>query len=233
MNRVQLVLLALKPKVKAFGFNQKELKGIAAKIADNIKLDEEASEEEVSAEIDSQIDAILPFLQLGQSQANRVIDAWKKSHTTETDDDDDDDDDDSKSQPGSSKSKKNKKENDATPEWAKSMLDTVKALTDEVTALKAEKSTSSRKAKLEALLKDTGAFGERTIKSFGRMKFENDDEFDEFYSEVEEDLKKLNQERADAGLSSLGAIPGAQQQKPRKEEVLTDEEIKALASGSL
>lgn len=232
MNRVQLVLLALKPKVKALGFNQKELKGIAAKIADNIKLDEEASEEEVSAEIDSQIDAILPFLQLGQSQANRVIDAWKKSHTTETDDDDDDDDD-SSSQTGSSKSKKNKKENDATPEWAKSMLDTVKALTDEVTALKAEKSTSSRRARLETLLKDTGAFGERTIKSFGRMKFENDDEFDEFYSEVEEDLKKLNQERADAGLSSLGAIPGVQKKSAQKEEVLTDDEIKALASGSL
>ena len=232
MNRVQLVLLALKPKVKALGFNQKELKGIAAKIADNIKLDEEASEEEVSAEIDSQIDAILPFLQLGQSQANRVIDAWKKSHTTETDDDDDDDDD-SSSQPGSNKSKKNKKENDATPEWAKSMLDTVKALTDEVTALKAEKSTSSRRARLETLLKDTGTFGERTIKSFGRMKFENDDEFDEFYSEVEEDLKKLNQERADAGLSSLGAIPGVQKKSAPKEEVLTDEEIKALAAGNL
>lgn len=227
MNRVQLVLLALKPKVKALGFNQKELKGIAAKIADNIQLEEEASEEEVSAEIDSQIEAILPFLQLGQSQANRVIDAWKKSHPTETDDDDDDD---PESQPGSKKSAKTKKE-DTTPEWAKSMLDTVKALTDEVTALKAEKSTTTRLAKLEGLLKDTGAFGERTIKSFKRMKFENEDEFDEFYSEVEADLKKLNQERADAGLSRLGAIPGAQQQKPQKEEVLTDDEIKALASG--
>lgn len=233
MNRVQLVLLALKPKVKALGFNQRELKGIAAKIADNIKLDEDASEEDVNAEIDSQIDAILPFLQLGQSQANRVIDAWKKSHTTETDDDDDDDDDESKSQPGSNKSKKNKKENDATPEWAKSMLETVKTLTDEVTALKAEKSTSSRRARLEALLKGTGTFGERTIKSFGRMKFENDAEFDEFYSEVEEDLKKLNQERADAGLSSLGVIPGVQKQQSKKDEVLTDDEIKALAAGTL
>ena len=46
MNRVQLVLLALKPKVRAFGFNQKELKGIAARIADNLQSDEEASEEE-------------------------------------------------------------------------------------------------------------------------------------------------------------------------------------------
>lgn len=227
MNREQLVLLALKPKVKALGFNQKELKGIAARIAGNIQLDEEASEEEVSAEIESQIEAILPFLQLGQSQANRVIDAWKKSHPTETDDEDDDDE----GQSGSNKSAKNKKGNDATPEWAKSMLETVQALTNEVTALKAEKSTTSRRARLETLLKDTGAFGERTIKSFGRMKFEDDDEFDEFYSEVEADLKKLNQERADAGLASLGAIPGAQQQKPPKEEVLTDDEIKALAGG--
>lgn len=229
MNREQLVLLALKPKVKALGFNQKELKGIAARIAGNIQLEEDASEEEVSAEIDSQIEAVLPYLQLGQSQANRVIDAWKKSNQRTDDDDADDDADD---QPGQRKSAKNKNGNDATPEWAKSMLDTVKALTDEVTALKAEKSTSSRRARLEALLKDTGTFGERTIKSFGRMKFENDDEFDEFYSEVEADLKKLNQERADAGLSSLGAIPGVQKKSAPKEEVLTDEEIKALAGGS-
>lgn len=228
MNRVQLVLLALKPKVRAFGFNQKELKGIAARIADNLQSDEEASEEDVKAEIDSQIEAVLPYLQLGQTQANRVIDSWKKSHSTETDDDNDDDDDDSQS---GSKSKKNKKENDATPEWAKSMLETVQALTNEVTALKAEKSTSSRRSKLESLLKGTGTFGDRTLKSFAKMKFEDDDEFEEFYSEVEEDLKKLNQERADAGLESLGAIPGVQKPKPEKEEVLTDDEIKALASG--
>lgn len=227
MNREQLVLLALKPKVKALGFNQKELKGIAARIAGNIQLDEEASEEEVSAEIDSQIEAILPFLQLGQSQANRVIDAWKKSHPIETEDEEEEE-----GQPGSNKSAKNSKNgNEATPDWAKSMLETVQTLTKEVTALKAEKSTASRRSRLETLLKDTGAFGERTIKSFGRMKFEDDDEFEDFYAEVEDDLKKLNQERADAGLASLGAIPGAQQQKPQKEEVLTDDEIKALAGG--
>lgn len=36
MDRKQKVLLMLKPKVKAFGFNKKELQGIAAKIADNL-----------------------------------------------------------------------------------------------------------------------------------------------------------------------------------------------------
>ena len=228
MNREQLVLLALKPKVKALGFNQKELKGIAARIAGNIKLDEDASEEEVNAEIDTQIEAILPFLQLGQSQANRVIDAWKKSNQKEPDDDDD-----SGGQTGSSKSTKNKNDNDATPEWAKAMMSTIEGLTAKVGALEAEKSTSSRRARLETLLKDTGAFGERTLKSFGRMKFENDDEFEDFYSEVEDDLKKLNQERADVGLSSLGNIPGVQKKSAPKEEVLTDDEIKALAAGTL
>ena len=43
-----MVLLMLKPKVKAFGFNQKELKGIAAKIADNLTSTEEASDEDVN-----------------------------------------------------------------------------------------------------------------------------------------------------------------------------------------
>ena len=63
------------------------------------------------------------------------------------------------------------------------------------------------------------------------MKFENDEEFEEFYSEVEEDLKSYNQERADAGLSSLGNPPGAGSKKQEEHEVLTDEEVIAMAKG--
>ena len=43
MNRRQQVLLMLKPKVKAFGFNRKELQGIAAHIADNLEAKDDAS----------------------------------------------------------------------------------------------------------------------------------------------------------------------------------------------
>ena len=109
------------------------------------------------------------------------------------------------------------------------MLDTVNALKDEVTTLKGEKITTSRKSKLEAILKDAGAFGTRTLKSFSKMNFENDEEFDEFISEVEEDLKTYNQERADAGLSTMGTPPAAGGGKPKEDEVLTDAEIEALA----
>ena len=45
MDRKQKVLLMLKPKVKAFGFNRKELQGIAVKIADNLTSADDAYSE--------------------------------------------------------------------------------------------------------------------------------------------------------------------------------------------
>ena len=234
MNRQQQVLVRLKLKAKALGFNVKELKGIAAKIADNLELADDASEEDANAEIDKAIDAVLPYLSFGQSQANRLLDEWKKNHPDPDDDADDDDDDDTSGQKqqrqtGSKKNPQNKgKNDDDAPEWAKGMVKTIETLTGKITALEGEKKISEQKAKLEAVLKDTGAFGTRTLKSFSKMKFENDDEFDEFISEVEADLKAYNQERANAGLSTLGNPPGAGGVK-QKEEPLSDAEIDALA----
>lgn len=233
MDRKQQVLLRLKPKVKAFGFNKKELMSVAAKIADNLTSTDDASDEDVNAEIDTAIDAVLPYLQVSQSFANRVIEEnRKKNDDDETDDDDDDESSNSTNrQPGlNKKNSQNKGKNDA-PDWAKSMMQTIEALTGKISALEGEKLTASRKSKLEALLKDAGTFGTRTLKSFNKMKFENDEEFEEFYSEVEEDLKSYNQERADAGLSSLGNPPGAGSKKQEKNEVLTDEEVIAIAKG--
>lgn len=238
MERKQQVFVKLRLKAKALGFNSRELKGIAAKIADNLTSADDASDEDVNAEIDKEIEAALRYLPFGQSQANRLLDEWKKNHP-ETDDDgnDDGDNDDGSSnnqrrQAGSNtKNPKNRGKNDDAPEWAKGLVQTVQTLNDEIAALKGEKVTTTRKEKLESLLKDAGTFGTRTLKSFNKMKFENDEEFEEFYSEVEEDLKSYNQERADAGLSSLGNPPGAGSKKQEKNEVLTDEEVIAMAKG--
>ncbi|MCE8828320.1 hypothetical protein ACIXN4_10125 [Bacteroides fragilis] len=235
MDRKQQVFLKLKPKTKALGFSSKELKGIAAQIADNLTSAEEASDEDVNAEIDKEIEAALRYLPFGQSQANRLLDEWKKNHPESYDDDDDVDDETlgrQARQTGSNKKnpKNNGKDEDA-PEWAKGLVQTVQTLNDEIAALKGEKVTTTRRGKLESLLKDAGTFGTRTLKSFNKMKFENDEEFEEFYSEVEEDLKSYNQERADAGLSSLGNPPGAGSKKQEKNEVLTDEEVIAIAKG--
>ena len=237
MDRKQQVFVKLKLKAKALGFNSKELKGIAAKIADNLTSADDASDEDVDAEIDKEIESALRYLPFGQSQANRLLDEWKKNHP-ETDDDDNDGDDDygasdnQRRQAGSNtKNPKNKGKNDDAPEWAKGLVQTVQTLNDEISALKGEKVATTRRGKLESLLKDSGTFGTRTLKSFNKMKFENDEEFEEFYSEVEEDLKSYNQERADAGLSSLGNPPGAGSKKQEKNELLTDEEVIAIAKG--
>lgn len=228
--RKQIVMSLLKPKVKAFGFNRKELEGIAERISDNLTSEEDASEEDVKAEIETAIKNILPYLEFGQSFANRVI----NDHRNGNEDDDDNDDDDaqvrSKPSKSSSKSPKPKEEkSDDTPAWAKSLIQSNEDLKKEIANIKGEKVTDLRKSKLEALLKDSGTFGSRTLKSFAKMKFEDDEDFEEFYSEVEADLKSFNQERANAGLGKMSPpSSGNSKQKEQKDE-LSDDEIKAIA----
>ena len=231
MNRQQQVFVRLKLKAKALGFNARELKGIAAKIADNLKSAEDASEEDVNAEIDEQIEAVLPYLTFGQSQANRLLDEWKKKHPeAELDDELDDNIPDDTPKPASNKknSKNKGNEQDEEPAWFKSFREQQEA---RFAALEGEKVSNLRKAKLEALLKDTGTFGSRTLKSFSKMSFESDDDFEEFYSDVEEDLKNYNQERADAGLATLSSPPAAGSKGSGKQDkVLTDKEIEDLVN---
>ncbi|MBQ5839913.1 MAG: hypothetical protein IIW42_07845 [Bacteroidaceae bacterium] len=223
MNKELLVLNALKPKVKAFGFNKNELKGVAAKIANNLELDENATEDDINEAIDNAIDTVLPYLELGQKQASRVINDYKKRAEKPLEDEDEEEEEEPKPQ------KKAKAEkNEDVPAWAQAMLKTMEALSGEVSTMKGEKLTNSRKSRLDELLKDTGSYGQRTLKNFAKMKFENDDEFEEFFDEVEADLKVYNQERANDGLSKLGKTPlvgGG-----NKEEVLSDDEVKALAN---
>mgnify|MGYP007060784971 CR=1 FL=1 len=232
MNRKQQVFVRLKPKMKAFGFNKKELMSVAAKIADNLTSEEDASEEDVNAEIDEQIDAVLPYLQVSQSFANRVIEENRKKNDDDNELDNDNDDD--PSNPNNRQSSSNKKnpkdeeKKDDAPDWAKGMMQTIETLTGKISALEGEKTTTTRKAKLEAILKDSGTFGTRTLKSFSKMSFENDDEFDDFLSEVQEDLKAYNQERADAGL--VVTPPAAGGGKPKENEPFSDNEIDEMAS---
>lgn len=222
----QTVLTMLKPKVKAFGFSKKVLKSIAAEIAGKLDIEEDASDEDVNAKINEAIEAVLPFMPFIQSQANSQFDEWKNAQTP-----DDEEEDDSKSKSNKS-TKSEEKKSEEIPAWAQALIDSNKTLSERLTALQGEKLTDTRRARLEKLLKDTGTFGTRTLKSFGKMKFESDDDFDEFFSEVEEDLKSFNQERANAGLEKLGMPAGGVNTKKKDEskpEVLPEDEIKAIA----
>lgn len=225
--KTKLVFNVLKLKSKALGFNKDELEGIAADVANNFELDEEASDEDVNAEIEKQIDAVLPFLKIAQKSAQRTIQNFKDSQDLDDDEVDDDDDDPAGSKKPIRKLKKEKEEQ--VPAWAQALITQNKALQTEILGLKSERENDDRRSKLKALLKDKGTFGKTVLKNFDKMKFENESEFDDFYDGVVEDLAAIDQERANEGLGKLGA-PAAHR-KPKKEEVevIKDDEIDELA----
>lgn len=208
------IFLKLKTKAASFGFNKDELQGIAATIADNLD-----SEKATDEDIDAQIEAVIPFLKAGQQHADRLVSASAK--TVKTTDDDDDD-------VSSATAKKTNEKNDGEPEWFRKYREQQDA---RLAMLEAEKTTSGRRAKLEALLKDSGKFGERTLKNFTRMKFDKDDDFDEFISDVESDLEALKQDEGNEAVNSVTKPPGGSDGKPKKEKPLTDDEIKDIVAG--
>jgi len=240
------VLEALKTSkdIKALGFSRRELKGVAAKIADKLdsEIKEDASDEEVQEIVDEAIDAALPFLQFSQTVLDSRVQAYKNAHPLREDDDDEDDDED---EPGSRKNRKSRvsknkdedKEGDDNSPFAKALkqvMDKLDGMQSEITELKSGKTIEGRKNKLEKLLKGTGKFGERTLKAFNRMSFEDDDEFEDFYDEVEADLEAENQERANRGLERLGApdatAGAANNRSPKNDnEMMSDDEVKELA----
>lgn len=230
MDKKQLILKDLKTKAKAFGFTRKELESVAADLANNLELEEEATEEDVNAAVAKVVDAVLPILKLSQSAAGRAIQSYMEAHPVEdANDDDESDDDEPTPAPASKKaSKKGDKEKtnaDETPEWAKRLFERLDKI--EGNALE-----DKRQSKLKKLVENTGSFGTRTMRNFNRMKFENDEDFEDFLEEVQSDLEALNQERANDGLSKLGNVPSAKTTAPKENEVelMSDDELDKLAN---
>lgn len=245
--RTRKVLTLLKTKAKQLGFNRNELKGIAAKIADNLDLADDASDEDEDSAIDEAVDDAMELLGYSQSAAQRAISNFKKKHNVSDDDDDvddDEEDDDDQTQPskknksgqrnGNKKSTKSKDdadddEDNDTPAWAKGLISSMEKMSERVSSLEKGNVSKSRKARLEEVLKDTGNFGKRRLKEFDRIKdtFKDDDEFEEYIDEITEDLENYNQERADEGLGKVGA-PGASTPNKKDKTPSKDEDVKPL-----
>lgn len=119
--------------------------------------------------------------------------------------------------------------NDDMPAWAKALIDSNKALANEVSTMKAEKNTASRKQRLDAIINQ---LPERDRRGYARTSFADlsDEDFDtlldEISSEVEETLKETR---------TTGAVFGApfqrqQGDRNRKGEA-TKEETDAVVNG--
>lgn len=231
MDLKKKVFLKLKTGAQAFGYKRDELMSVAAHIADNLKLDEDASEEDVEDAVDAAVSSCIPFLKYGQSMATRVINDSKSKDDHDVDDDDDDDDNTQKPSPKKSP-KTTSTPKDETPAWVKELQKSVETLASQVETMKGEKVTTGRKERLSKLLADTGTYGEAALKNFERMSFKDDDDFDDYFTSVEEDLAKFKQQMADSGLAHLTNPPTPKQDKPKGEDkVFTDEQLEEIASG--
>lgn len=193
MTLVKKVLLKLKPKVTQLGLNKDELESTAALIAGNF--DSEKEDEVKDEDIDVAIEAIIPYLKVSQSMANRAIENAKKNEKSkETDKEKDDDDSRSKK----SGSKSPEKDDEEEPAWFKKY---VKMQDERLAKLEADKVLTSRKSRLEGILKDSGVFGERELKRFAKMRFDNDEDFDTYLEEVTGDLDVEKQNNANNTLN--------------------------------
>lgn len=224
--KVKLVLNILKPKSKALGFSNDELEGIAADIASNLEFEDEASDEVINEKISEQVDSVIPYLKIAQKASNRVIQNYKNNNHP---------DDEGNPDPNAGGDEEPSEELSKFMSTVLTKLEAVttqnKALQTQITGLVADRENDGRRSRLKALLKDTGTFGKTVLKNFDRMKFENETEFDEFYEEVTEDLAAINQERADSGLSKLGASAASNGNKKEddKPEVLNEKQVDELA----
>jgi hypothetical protein len=201
------ILAALKTKYKTLGFSDKALDGVADMLAKTVT-------EETA--IDAAIEGVEPFLKALQGDADKRVteavekakkEAGKKPDTGKKPDEGE----------GSGGGKKPdgtdpKPDDDKeVPAWAKSLIDSNKALTEKLSTLEADKATASRKKTLEDLLgKDEHkAIPEQTkariLKDFGRMSFAKEEDFTAYLEETTQDIAAISQELADKGLGQIPA----------------------------
>lgn len=77
------------------------------------------------------------------------------------------------------------KKDDEMPAWAKSLVEANEKLTNELAAIKGEKTKVTREAALSKALKGVPeAFKSRYTKDFSRLTFKDDEDFDSWISEI-------------------------------------------------
>lgn len=228
------VLVRLKPKVASLGFNRLELEGVAARIDGNLK--EDATEED----IDAAIDAVLPYLELAQSSANRIINKAKEeggNKSTATDE--------SKAteKPATKKGDNgnesagatSKNNDDLQTAIANAMKEALAPLSQRLEAIEGEKVTTTRLSKIQEIAKKAGGSYEKTLlKNFGRMTFASEDDFNNYVDEVEADVDAYVQENSNNGLSNSprpkgGGTGGKETIDPVLSERINDRQAETAA----
>nr|WP_288892928.1 hypothetical protein [uncultured Alistipes sp.] len=213
MSQVSRVIVKLKPKVASLGFSRLEVEGAASRIASNLA--EDASDED----IDAAIDAVLPYLELAQTSANRIINKAKDGEgnksTTATGES-------KKAEKSSENGGKQANENGESAganlhnvDELKKVLggivsDALSPITKRLEAIEGGKIADSRLAQVQEIAKKAGGMFEKNIlKTFNRMTFESDEDFQSYLDETKADVDTYVQENSNEGLGKSPKPKGA------------------------
>lgn len=164
------IIALLKTKFPGVQLSAARVEAIATKIDAKI-----TTAEEIEAKLD-EANELFPFADIAK-QDDRIRSLEEEAK---------------KKKPADEKGDNPKKEEpkvDETPteKMLREALDGIKSLTSEVASIKGEKVTNTRRATyLESLKGTSKEYQEREMKKFDRMKFETDEEFNEFLTEAKE-----------------------------------------------
>jgi hypothetical protein len=228
-------ILKAKTKFASLGFDRDTAMSVAANIADNLEVEDDATPEELDAAVTTALEQQLPTLKLLQSQFNKGVEVGKKKKPTDKTDDDPEDDDPEDDDPedddknkGAKKSGSQKKDKDEMPAWAQKVFDKLDSFEKELATSKTEKTKAGRRKQLEELVKDTGLYGKRILKSFDRMELTNE-QFEEYLDEITEEVGELGKDAPADSSKSFGSPLGGGASGAKKDKEASDAEIEELA----
>lgn len=217
MNKRERILTALRTKASHLGYSVTELGSVAELLGNNPQLTEEATEEAINA----QIEAVIPFLKVGQQQASRLLanaqqgrdkqeqtggglDSQARAssagygqssqHTATA------------PQPRHESASQPRHEEQEAPLWFRRYQEEQEA---RFRRIEGERVTSERRKQVESLLgAGAGVFGRLALREFEGQHFETQESFDSYLSSLGEDLKAYHEEQATGGARTLSASPG-------------------------
>lgn len=187
-------------------------KSILDKVADH--LEKGVTEEtEVDETVEDADNLVTGFATLFQSEGDRrAAEAAKGVNPSGKPEEKKDDDDPANPQPG--------KDDKDTPAWAKTLIEQNQALTTRLEKIEQGKTVDLRKKALETKLEGVDEkFGALTLKNFARMKFDTEEEFEQYLEDVETDAADYGQNLSDKSLS--------QQTRPKSGNTQTTKEASA------
>lgn len=209
------VLARMKPKTASLGFNEKELEGVAATLAGNLK--EDATEEQIDAEIEK----ILPLLKVSQSAVNRIVNAEKEKLIPPTPAPAPAAGTNPVPQQGANNQQtQTPPAGEGEPAWFKAYREEQERKYRELTEAKTKE---TRRVTFEAMLKDLRPKQkEAMLKDFDRISFKDDADFEAYKAEKQVSIDEIVQELANEGLSKLTPPQGGGSTKTEVDEFVNE-----------